>query len=172
MGGLGYVTSRPSAHAVSWVRNWPPAWTWTGGPENSHPRGKIGILWEVMPSKILPVKGCFLYIEHEGSEYIGCLLFNDTAFCNQIIKLLQGCCNRPIPDEDILPRTSPHPALSPARISMLPRFASGFRNDSHTAARMESRLNSSYIRRMKISEAINPRKQVPFLSFSVRNFNF
>ena len=80
------------------VRNWPPAWTWTGGPENRkpEPRGEIGILKEVVPSKILPLKGCFLYNEYEGSEYIGCLLFDDSAFCNQIIKLLQGYCNRPI----------------------------------------------------------------------------
>jgi hypothetical protein len=80
------------------VRNWPPAWTWTRGPENRHPepRGEIGIIRQVEPSKISPLKGCFLYIEHEGSEYIGCLLFDDSAFCNQIIKLLQGCCNRPI----------------------------------------------------------------------------
>ena len=78
------------------VRNWPPAWTWTGGPENKQPRGEIGILRQVMQSKILPPKGCFLYNEYEGSEYIGCLLFDDSAFCNQVTKLLQNYCNRPI----------------------------------------------------------------------------
>jgi hypothetical protein len=78
------------------VPNWPPAWTWTDGPENRHPRGEIGILRGIVPSKISPVERCFLYIEYEKSEYIGCLLFDESAFCGQIIKLLQGCCNRPI----------------------------------------------------------------------------
>ena len=47
------------------VRNWPPAWTWTGGPEKRHPepRGEIGIVRQVEPSKISPPKGCFVYIE-------------------------------------------------------------------------------------------------------------
>jgi hypothetical protein len=78
------------------VRNWPPAWSLIDGPENKPPQGEIGILRQVVPSKILPVKACFLYIDYEGSVYIGCLLFDDTAFCNQIIKRLQGCCNSPI----------------------------------------------------------------------------
>jgi len=39
---------------------------------------------------------CFLEIEHEGLSYVGCLLFDDLVFCGEIMKLLQGCCNRPI----------------------------------------------------------------------------
>jgi hypothetical protein len=78
------------------VPSWPPKWTWTGGPENNHPRGEIGILREVVLSNVLPrADRCFLYIDHDGSSYIGCLLIDD-AFCSQIAKLLQGCCNRPI----------------------------------------------------------------------------
>jgi hypothetical protein len=78
------------------VRNWPPAWTWMDGPENKRPQGEIGILRQVVPSKILPVKACFLYVEHEGSEYIACLLMDDAAFCDQMVQLLQGYLNRPI----------------------------------------------------------------------------
>jgi hypothetical protein len=33
---------------------------------------------------------------YEGSDYIGCLLFDDRAFCRQIAKLLQGYFDRPI----------------------------------------------------------------------------
>jgi len=40
--------------------------------------------------------GAFLYIEHEGSRYIGCLLIDDRAFCHQIVKLLQAQCNHSI----------------------------------------------------------------------------
>jgi hypothetical protein len=78
------------------VRNWPPAWSLIDGPENKPPRREIGILRQVVPSKILPVKACFLYIDYEGSAYIGCLLFDDSAFCNQIIKLLQGAVIVPL----------------------------------------------------------------------------
>jgi hypothetical protein len=78
------------------VPNWPPAWTWTDGTENRHPRGEIGTLREVVPSKISPAERCFLYIEYERSGYIGCLLFEDSAFCDQITNLLQRCCNHPI----------------------------------------------------------------------------
>jgi hypothetical protein len=78
------------------LRSWPPVWTWIDGSDKKSPRGEIGILRRVEPSKISPTERCFLYIEHEGSEYVACLVFEDPAFCNQIIILLQGCCDRPI----------------------------------------------------------------------------
>jgi hypothetical protein len=78
------------------IPNWPPVWMWTGGLENKRPRGEIGILSGVSLSNVLPTDRCFLYIDHEGSSYIGCLLFDDHAFCKQLVKLLKGCCNRPI----------------------------------------------------------------------------
>jgi hypothetical protein len=78
------------------VPSWPPAWTWIGGAENKQPRAEIGILKAVTLTQITPADRCYLYIEHEGSEYIGCLLIGDPAFCSQIVKLLQDYCNRPI----------------------------------------------------------------------------
>jgi hypothetical protein len=80
------------------IRTWPPSWTWTRGPQNKHPRGEIGVLTEVALSKIKPGNWCYLYIDHDGSEYIGCLLIDDAAFCRQIAEVLQFCCNRPIAD--------------------------------------------------------------------------
>jgi hypothetical protein len=76
------------------VPMWPPAWTRTDGLENRRAAGEIGILRKVMSSDVLP--GCFLYIDYKESSYIGCLLFDDRAFCNQIVNLLKGCRNRPI----------------------------------------------------------------------------
>ena len=78
------------------VRSWPPAWLWTYGGKNNHVRGEVGILREVVLSKINPADRCFLHIDHEGSSYIGCLLIADHAFCAQIVNLLQDCCNRSI----------------------------------------------------------------------------
>ena len=78
------------------VPNWPPTWTWTYGEEDKHPRGEIGILKAVFISIVDPADRCFLYIDHEESSYLGCLQFDDHAVCNQVVKLLEGCCNRPI----------------------------------------------------------------------------
>ena len=78
------------------VRSWPPVWIWTGGAKNKRPRGEVGILQAVLPSTIQPSNRCFLYVEHEGSTYIGCLLTDDHAFCREIMKLLRHHCDRPI----------------------------------------------------------------------------
>jgi hypothetical protein len=76
---------------------WPPAWIWVEGLDNNHHRqGEIGILRKLVPSNIEPADRCFLYIDYEGSSYIGCLLIEDYDFCSQIVKLLQDCLNRPI----------------------------------------------------------------------------
>jgi hypothetical protein len=78
------------------LRNWPPTWNWIAGFENKRPRGEIGVLKEVARSKVKTVNRCYLYIDHEGSSYIGCLLFDDRAFCRHIAEVLRFCCNRPI----------------------------------------------------------------------------
>jgi hypothetical protein len=78
------------------VPSWPPVWAWVDGQEDKRPRGEIGILKAVFLSIVEPADRCFLYIDHEQSTYLGCLLFDDHAFCDQIAKLLQARCNRPI----------------------------------------------------------------------------
>jgi hypothetical protein len=78
------------------LASWPPAWTWVGGAENKRPRGEIGVLRRVTLSVLSPADRCFLFIEHQGSSYVGCLLIDDHAFCSQIAKLLQDCLDRPI----------------------------------------------------------------------------
>jgi hypothetical protein len=78
------------------IPSWPPVWAWTGGLDNTRPKGEIGILRSVQQSNVLPADRCFFYIEYEESLYIGCLLIDDYAFWDQIVKLLQGHYNRPI----------------------------------------------------------------------------
>ena len=80
------------------VRNWPPVWTWINGQEDKRPRGEIGTLKAATLTKLNPANCCYLYINHERAEYVGCLLFDDHAFCSQVVKLLDGCRNRPIAD--------------------------------------------------------------------------
>jgi hypothetical protein len=79
--------------------NWPPVWSWTGGLENKRrPTGEVGILRSVEPSCFQPANRCVLCIDYEGSSYMGCLLFDDVAFCRQITEILQFCLNRSISD--------------------------------------------------------------------------
>jgi hypothetical protein len=76
--------------------SWPPTWTWIDGPENERPRGEVGLLLKVYASKIEPIDRCFLYISHQRSFYLGCLLIDDQAFCHQMMKLLQNHSGRAI----------------------------------------------------------------------------
>jgi len=78
------------------VPNSPPVWTWVNGSVNKFPRGEVGILRWVGLSGLEPPDRCYLYIEHEGSTYLGCLLFDDHLFCRYVAKLLDSYCNRPI----------------------------------------------------------------------------
>jgi len=78
------------------LRHWPPIWSWVEGLGDKHPKGEIGILKSVTFSNTLPANRCFLNIYYEGSDYLGCLLFDNHVFGSQIANLLQDCCNRPI----------------------------------------------------------------------------
>lgn len=76
--------------------NWPPTWTWMRGRKDKYPKGEVGILKAVLPSRIKPEDRFFLLISYQGSEYLGCLLFDNRTFCKHIKGVLQFCCNRPI----------------------------------------------------------------------------
>jgi hypothetical protein len=69
--------------------NWPPAWTWIGGAENKNPKGEVGVLLDLRVSTFQEPARCFLTIEHDHAQYVGCLLFNDRSFCYRISTLLQ-----------------------------------------------------------------------------------
>jgi hypothetical protein len=78
------------------VSNWPPAWLFIDGVENKYPRGEVGVLTAVEVTNGPPDSRCFLCIDYEGSSYMGCLLFDDRAFCGQLVRLVRGYLNRPI----------------------------------------------------------------------------
>ena len=81
--------------------NWPPAWTQPHG--GSLPRGEIGTLQFVHNNPLLSDK-IFLVIEHGGQRWVGCLMFDNVTFCQQIsalIKLHIGRTIREIGDLDV-----------------------------------------------------------------------
>jgi hypothetical protein len=91
------------------TRNWPPVWTWIGGPANKRPQGEIGILRKVSLSKIQPFNRCYLYVNHDGSSYVGSLLFDDAAFGKHIAEILRFCGNHPIEEIGSLDVSRPLP---------------------------------------------------------------
>ena len=70
------------------IRNWPPVWVWVGGENNQRPRGEVGVLIRAEPS-VVEIKRLFLTIQYNDSEYMGCLSFDDAAFCREIYHLLK-----------------------------------------------------------------------------------
>ena len=84
---------------------WPPTWS-PSNPKSGLKalRGEIGRLKYVLPNK--SSDRCFLLIEHEGGSYIGCLFFDDSIFCAQMVTIMQnhaGMMIKEIGDLDLSP---------------------------------------------------------------------
>ena len=77
---------------------WPPAWWWRAGAENENPIGEVGMLREVRAYSIQPADRLYLIMENDGAEYLGILLVEDYAFCQQLFTLLVQHCGRSIRD--------------------------------------------------------------------------
>jgi len=86
------------------IPNWPPVWT--NGKQPSGVKkieGEIGILKYVMVHDQMPNR-IFLFIEHEGKVYTGCLLFNDRSFRQELQTILEtqiGATIKEIGDLDL-----------------------------------------------------------------------
>lgn len=70
------------------IPNWPPAGISTTGKQLQYPKGELGVLRKVILSNTQPFTRCYLFIEHQGEEYIGAVLFDDYALCHRVYKLL------------------------------------------------------------------------------------
>ena len=70
------------------VSNWPPAWVGRDAKQSQDLRGEIGILNNVIQSKMKPLSRLYLTIEHEGEEYFGALLFENQFACRRTYKFL------------------------------------------------------------------------------------
>jgi hypothetical protein len=78
--------------------HWPPAWLWRYGSDDTSPVGEVGLLKDVILSGVEPRDRCFLVMQHMGAEYIGCLSFQDSAFCSEIYEVLGNYCGNLIHD--------------------------------------------------------------------------
>jgi hypothetical protein len=80
------------------LANWPPVWTPRRRKDGAvgeivsvraSLRGEIGTLKEVFVSTGVRPPRVYIIITHEGSEYIGSLLFDNALFCKQIYDFLK-----------------------------------------------------------------------------------
>jgi hypothetical protein len=78
------------------IGTWPPVWVRKGDYANEVLRGEIGTLKDVKASILKPYQRCFLIMEHDGAEYVGCLLFRNHAFCKDTYELLLSRCGQPM----------------------------------------------------------------------------
>jgi len=60
------------------VSNWPPVWLHARAVGAMRLNGESGVLKYVHASNHLSNK-CYLVIEHESTQYVGCLIFQDAA---------------------------------------------------------------------------------------------
>ena len=63
---------------------------------NERQLGEVGILKEVSKYSVLSSDGMTLVMEHNGSAYMGVLLFDDFAFFRKIFDLLKTLRDHPI----------------------------------------------------------------------------
>ncbi|HTM07880.1 MAG TPA: hypothetical protein VL754_05780, partial [Verrucomicrobiae bacterium] len=86
------------------VHTWPPVWTLIRGSDKQRPRGEVGVLKEIQCASVPPngkaegrsYNRIFLFIDHQEQSYIGCLMLEDYAFCQQLAPLLRQQCGRRI----------------------------------------------------------------------------
>ena len=68
---------------------WPPQWTTTHQDKNDKPIGEVGILEDVMMSKLIDNK-VFIFMRCEGFRYMGFMGFDDLMFCHDMYTLLKS----------------------------------------------------------------------------------
>lgn len=77
------------------MKSWPPVWVNTRSEPTIKRTGEIGTLTRVIYYSETP-KRLFLRARADEQDYIGCLVFNDTQFCEQLNRILQSQVGRSI----------------------------------------------------------------------------
>lgn len=73
-------------HAFEGFSSWPPPWTNTRD-SNDKPRGEIGTLQKVVMHDRIN-NAIFLWIDHNGTRYIGGMYLHDRAFSGELFRIL------------------------------------------------------------------------------------
>ena len=68
--------------------NWPPVWVHSRDGSYKSVTGEVGVLKYVYASNGVSNR-CYLVIEHDGTKYVGCLIFKDVPFCAAVANILR-----------------------------------------------------------------------------------
>ena len=74
---------------------WPPQWSNAYQPKDKWPRGEIGRLESAWMHELLD-RCVFLYIRHDGFEYVGSMYFDDVDSCMMIFNFLKSVVGRSV----------------------------------------------------------------------------
>jgi hypothetical protein len=72
----------------SGIRLWPPLWVNIDEPHDK-PAGEIGTLLRVLVADAIR-DALFIWVQHNGLEYVGGLYFDDAGFCYEIHRVLEA----------------------------------------------------------------------------------
>src|ERR1041385_1540526 len=92
--GLYFLTEMKLREHPSIKPNWPPCWLAFYGPK-APITGELGVLEDIRLS-LVGKKRCILLMEHDQTTYIAELQFDDEAFCQRFVKLVEPHCGKPI----------------------------------------------------------------------------
>ncbi len=79
------------------MKSWPPVWVSTRAVPIKKLSGEVGILTRTAFFPETP-KRLFLIMELENDHYMGCLVFGESGFCQQLSKILETNAGRSIED--------------------------------------------------------------------------
>jgi hypothetical protein len=82
------LRDHPLMTRKSGVKTWPPLWINTSKDPRDRPRGEIGILTRVLRNESIE-NTLFVWVDYEGSTYVGAMNFDDTAFCHELRRVLE-----------------------------------------------------------------------------------
>ncbi len=77
------------------MNSWPPVWVNTRTVPVKKISGEVGTLTRTAFFPDTP-KRLFLIMETENARYMGCLVFSEVGFCQQLNEILQTNAGRPI----------------------------------------------------------------------------
>jgi hypothetical protein len=112
VGGSGTGSDRLPLSKI--CNHWPPQWTWVAGTGTRCLEGESAILKNVAVSEFQGVSSCHLLVEHETSNFIGTLPFDDVSFCRRVYEFLLDHCGESIQSiGELTIDDTDHPAHGP-----------------------------------------------------------
>jgi hypothetical protein len=83
------LREHPMMIRTNGYRSWPPLWTTADQDRDKKPIGEVGTLEDAVMRNLIDNK-IFMFMQYQGSRYMGFVAFDDSTFCRQIYGLLKS----------------------------------------------------------------------------------